>query len=178
MKLMSNIPEHIIQWNLEDKCYDRKDYEGVVKLREAFCLKYPEDFDAALRLADAYVDNGQFDHALELLTELHEVEPYALDVANVIVTCLLSLDRDIRTYPWIKKPHVFYIDDDMANWCYNLIDKMGRAVDSIDLYIRLEDAGCARFYEDEMLEYLRGDDRFVIKKDYMETYIEWVDIVN
>lgn len=177
MKLMSNIPEHIIQWNLEDKCYDKKDFEGVVRLREAFCEKYPEDFDAALRLADAYVDNVKYDKALSLLTELHEVEPDALDVANVIVTCLLALGRDIKTYPWIQKPLVFYVDEVMANWCYEEVKRFGRALDSIDLFIRLEDAGCTRFFESEMLEYLSGDERFVINKDYMENYIEWVDII-
>lgn len=143
-----------------------EDYEGLVAYLETLVERRPDDAYALKDLGEAYVLAGRPEDALELLTPLHRRAPHFEDPQWIILDALFALGRDERTFDWVERPDVVHLDARALETCHRYLARRGRPADVRDMYSELLTGGYCAFNERELLEALRGDERFEVGKGW------------
>jgi hypothetical protein len=136
-----------------------------VKYRERLLKTNPNDFHAQLMLGEAYILNSEFGIAIEYLTSLHSKMPDDEEVQHLILDVLFALGKNENDFIWEIQPIIIDLNITVLNECYDCLrgKRKGRTVS--DLYCSLMSGGYLKFDENELLQSLEGDNRFLIDKD-------------
>ena len=153
-------------WEGDYYYYNKEDWNGLITYREQRTKNYPEDLDVQWQLGEAYVLNSEFEKALEYLEKLYYKDPYNVNVKDSILDALFGLDRTENDFNWIEKPTVLRLNLEIIDICYNLLKRKRKPKDIADLYIDLMCYGYLTFEENDLLEAILNDGRFMVNDEY------------
>lgn len=153
-------------WEDDYNYFNKEDWNGLVKYREQRAKNYPEDLDVQWQLGEAYVFNNEFKKALKLLEKLYYKDPYDINVKHSILDALFGLDKTENDFNWIEKPMVLRLDLEIIDICYNLLKPKRKPKDIYELYIDLMGYAYLTFQENDLLEAILNDGRFIVEDEY------------
>ena len=149
---------------------DKRDFDpavepwAAVELWQGAVDRAPENTNYHLQLADALVETGELDRAVEVAGRVHEAEPDDIQSAELMVKIFDVQGRDYRSYPWEQIPKVAELDARTRERCYEQIRGHG-AAECMDLCFELFEGEVMLFEPQELATYLTGDARFDIVND-------------
>jgi len=143
---------------------DKEDYPGLVRYCEQQAERAPDDLYAQYYLGDAYVLNGEFEKAIEFMAEHHRKHPWNWDFQHVILDALFALGKTEDDFDWFEKPVVLRISPDIVDTCYELLKRKRNPRTVMKLRTQFITEGYLLFTEEDLLEALVNDGRFVIDK--------------
>ena len=149
-------------WEEDYYYYNKGDWNGLIKYREKMVKNYPEDSDVQWQLGEAYVLNSDFEKALEFLGKLYCKDPQDINVQHSILDALFGLDRNENDFNWIEKPAISRLNLEIIDICYDSIKHKRKQTGIIDLYINLMGDGYLTFEENDLLEAILNDGRFIV----------------
>jgi len=141
---------------------DRQDWPGLVAYCEKEAATDPSDFHAAERLAEAYLLNGDYEKAIEFASQINQERPEITAFRDKILDVLFALGKTEDDFEWTERPIVVRLSPDITNACYDYLHFKRKPRDLHELHWELSKRGYLAFTEQELLEYLQDDSRFVI----------------
>ena len=165
-----------MEWELEFESWEdhydfhqRRDWPGLVAYCESEVQRCPEDLHAAQRLADAYLLNKEYEKAIEFTAKIHRECPDFPEFQHRIVDALLALGKTEDDFEWSCRPKIVRLSSDVADRCHHFL-RLKRKPRSIhDLTWEIVRGDYQAFSDDELLQYLKIDPRFVIVGDHPDT---------
>ncbi len=151
---------------------DCKDYPGLVQFCMQRAEKNTDDLYAQSRLGDAYVRNGEYEKAIEFMTEHHKKHPWNDNYQYVILDSLFALDKTEDDFNWDKKPIVLRMSTSIINTCYEYLKRKRKPRSIIELHGLFITEGYLLFSELDLLNSLLNDGRFIIDNPDDELFAE------
>jgi tetratricopeptide (TPR) repeat protein len=164
-------------WEDDYYYFNKGDWNGLVKYREQRVKNYPEDLDVQWQLGEAYVFNNEFEKALKLLEKLYYKDPHDINVKHSILDALFGLNKTENDFNWIEKPMVLRLNLEVIDICYNLLKSKRKPKDIYELYIDLMVDRYLTFQENDLLEAILKDDRFIVEDEYKLISGKYVSII-
>lgn len=148
----------------EDICdfHDRRDYAGLVAYCEKEVEISPNDLYAAERLMQAYVLNADYHEAISFGAQLHRDYPSISMFSHHILDALFALGKTENGFDWEIRPAVLRLDRSVLDDCYGFLRPKRKPRDISDFHIELWSDVYVAFTDDDLLESLRNDARFVV----------------
>lgn len=164
-------------WEGDYYYFNKGDWNGLVKYREQRVKNHPEDLDAKWQLGEAYVFNNEFEKALKLLENLYYKDPHDINVKHSILDALFGLNKTENDFNWIEKPMVLRLNLEVIDTCYNLLKSKRKPKDIYELYIELMVDGYLTFQENDLLEAILKDDRFIVEDEYKLISGKYISVI-
>ena len=142
--------------------HERRDYQGLVAYCEDDVRRYPDDLYAAERLAHAYVLNGDYEKAIEFGAKMHRDYPDVSCFQHHMLDALFAVGKSEDDFDWVIRPTIIRLDNHVADQCYEFLRPKRKPRHLSDLQLEIWHDAYLGFTDEEMLEYLRNDQRFVI----------------
>ncbi len=152
------------EWEIEAEYFDKEDWDGLVKYRYKEIQKYPKDIDIKWGLGEAYVLNKEYEKAIELLIPLHKLQPENPNIQHTLLDALFAIGKDENSIPWICKPKIIRLGEEVSILCYNYLKKRRTPKTVSNIYLELIVEGYLVFNEDELMDFLRTDNRFILNE--------------
>ena len=149
--------------------HERRDYEGLVAYCEDEVRRSPHDIYAAERLAQAYVLNENYEKAIEFGARMHRAYPQISCFQRHILDALFAVGKTENNFDWVSRPSIIRLDNSVGDRCYEFLRPKRKPRHVTDLQIEIWQYDYLAFTDEEMLEYLRDDPRFVIVGDHPGT---------
>jgi tetratricopeptide (TPR) repeat protein len=102
-------------WEPYQEFLDKEDYPGLVKYCKHIAEQHPNDLYAQFYLGNTYVMNGEYDKAIEFMSEHHRRHPWNEDYQHVILDAVFALGKDENDFNWIGKPTVLRMSEDLLD---------------------------------------------------------------
>ena len=152
-------------WEAHEELHELQDYPALVDLCEREVAAAPGELHAIERLAEAYLLNGEPQKVLEVVGPVHERYPELDSFAHTLLRALFALGIGEDDYRWAKRPTILRLGPEVADACYQKLKPKRKPVAIYEVYGTLEGSAFLDFSEEELLGYLRGDERFVVEED-------------
>lgn len=151
------------EWETDYELREKEDWPGLVEYCKQRAERLPDDPYAQYYLGEAYVLNGEYDKALEFLSEHHRRQPWNPDYHGVILDALYALGKSEDDFDWVQKPVVLRLSREVLDACYEFLRsrRKPRSVNEIRLRFVME--GYVLFTEEDLLKALLEDGRFVVE---------------
>lgn len=149
-------------WEDHYRLHESKDYKGLVAYCEVDFRVDPDNLYAADRLAQAYVLNGQYHEAISFSGAMHRQFPTISMFHRHILDALFALGKSENDFQWLVTPTIVRLTPDVREACYGYLRGKRRPHSPFNLLHSLWSGDYVAFKDSELLEYLRGDPRFVI----------------
>jgi tetratricopeptide (TPR) repeat protein len=143
---------------------ETEDYPRLVRYCEQIAAEFPDDLYAQYHLGNAYFLNGEYDKAIILMNEQHKKYPWNPDFHYVILDSLFAAGKNEDDFIWIQKPTILRMSKRIVDACYEFLKYKRKPRSLIDLYTNFISEGYLLFSEDDLLEGLLNDQRFVVDK--------------
>ena len=151
------------EWEIAAELRDEENYPGLVEYCKQRAERLPDDPYAQYYLGEAYVLNGEYEKAIEFLSEHHRRHPDNLDFQYVILDALYALGKTEDDFDWAHKPLILRMSAAIVDACYEFL-KLKRKPRSVsELYTRFIMEGYLLFKEEDLLKALSEDGRFVVE---------------
>ena len=143
---------------------DQEDYAQLV----ACCLerleRAPDDLHAVEALAEAYVLNNQSQAAIDLLTPYYMDDPEHPLYEHAILDALFSMGKGTEDFPWKTPPKILKLTKDVIDVCYTHLKPKRQPRTPFDLFFMFMGSGYLLFTEEDLLDALTTDDRFMVSQ--------------
>jgi tetratricopeptide (TPR) repeat protein len=151
------------EWEIDAQLREKEDYPGLVEYCKQRAERLPDDPYAQYYLGEAYVLNGEYEKAIEFLSEHHRRHPDNLDFQHVILDALYALAKTEDDFDWAHKPVILRMSAAIVDACYEFLKskRKPRAVSEIHGRFLLE--GYLLFTEEDLLKALSADGRFIVE---------------
>jgi tetratricopeptide (TPR) repeat protein len=151
------------EWETDYELREKEDWPGLVEYCKQRAERLPDDPYAQYYLGEAYVLNGEYDKAIEFLSEHHRRQPWNPDYHGVILDALYALGKSEDDFDWVQKPVVLRLSREVLDACYEFLRsrRKPRSVNEIRLRFVME--GYVLFTEEDLLKALLEDGRFVVE---------------
>lgn len=149
-------------WQTESGAFESGTVDDYVDARREQLARSPHDDAARLELGRAYLWSGDAERSIEALDPLHRARPFDREVQSLILDALAMLRRSPADHPWVEKPVLVPLDDDLLDRLYSLLAAGRRPATVLDLCLSAADDGHPTFDADELLGALCADDRFLV----------------
>ncbi|MHC4173999.1 MAG: tetratricopeptide repeat protein [Planctomycetota bacterium] len=156
-------PDEFEAWEPLVKFREKDDYAGLVEYCKRRAERFPEDPYAQFYLGEAYVLNGEYEKAIEFLSNYHKKQPWNIDFQHVILDALFALGKNENDFNWIKKPIVLRMSDDILDACYHFLKPKKKSRSALEIHTNLVTKGYLLFTEDDLFKALTEDDRFIVE---------------
>ena len=103
------------------KLIEEEDYPGLVRYCKQIAEQFSDGLYAQYYLGDAYVLNGEYEKAIEFLSEHHRKHPWNTDFQHVILKALFALDKTENDFYWAEEPVILRMSKDIIDSCYELL---------------------------------------------------------
>jgi len=144
---------------------EEEDYGRLVECCRERYDRDPDDLHAVEALAEAYVLNNQNQDAIDLLTPYYMKDPEHPLYVHAILDALLAMGKRIEDFPWKTPPRVLPLTKEVLDVCYTHLKPKRRPRTPCDLIFMFMGSAYLLFTEEELLQALVSDDRFVVSHD-------------
>lgn len=144
---------------------EKEDYRGLVNLCRTRYDRNHDDLHGVEALAEAYVLNNQNQEAIDLLTPYYIEDPEHPLFEYAILDALFAMGKRIEDFPWKKPPKLLPLTIDVLDACYTHLKPKRRPRAAYELMVMFMGAGYLLFSEEELVEALATDNRFVVSQD-------------
>lgn len=151
------------EWEIEEEFRENEDYPGLVEHCKQRAERFPDDPYAQYYLGEAYVLNGEYEKAIEFLSEHHKHDPDNADYHHVILDALYALGKTEDDFDWVEKPVILKMSTEIMDGCYEFLKSKRKPRSVNELYPRFVMEGYVLFTEQELLKALSKDSRFVVE---------------
>ena len=103
---------------------------------------------------------------MKLLEKLYYKDPHDINVKYSILDALFGLDKTESDFNWIEKPMVLRLNFEIVDICYNLLKPKRKPKEITDLYIDLMCHGYLTFEENDLLDAILKDGRFIVNDEH------------
>ena len=148
---------------MEYEFREREDYPGLVGYCKQRAERLPDDPYAQHNLGEAYVLNGEYEKAIEFLSEHHKHQPDNPDYHHVILDALYALGKTEDDFDWVHKPVILRMSTEIVDACYEFLRSRRKPRSVSELYTRFVMEGYLLFKEEDLLKALSEDGRFVVE---------------
>jgi tetratricopeptide (TPR) repeat protein len=151
------------EWEIDAQLREKEDYPGLVEYCKQRAERLPDDPYAQYYLGEAYVLNGEYEKAIEFLSEHHRRHPDNLDFQYVILDALYALCKTEDDFDWAHKPLILRMSAAIVDACYEFLKSKRKPRSVSELYTRFVMEGYLLFKEEDLLKALSEDSRFVVE---------------
>jgi tetratricopeptide (TPR) repeat protein len=151
------------EWELDVELRDKEDYPGLVEYCKQRAERFQDDPYAQYYLGEAYVLNGEYETAIEFLSEHHRRHPDNLDFQHVILDALFALGKTDDDFGWVQKPVVLRMSSDILEACYEFLKSKRKPRSVSEIHGRFLLEGYLLFTEEDLLKALSEDGRFIVE---------------
>jgi tetratricopeptide (TPR) repeat protein len=128
-------------------------------------------------LGDAYFLNGEYERAIKFMSEHHRKYPWNVDYQYVILDGLYALGKNENDFDWIEKPVILRMSDDIVDACHEVLKPKRKPRSITEIYLEFVPKGYLLFTEEDLLNALLGDERFIIEYPYEDSLYAEVSVV-
>ena len=151
------------EWETDYELREKEDWPGLVEYCKQRAERLPDDPYAQYYLGNAYVLNGEYDKALEFLSEHHRRQPWNPDYHGVILDALYALGKTEDDFDWVQEPVILKMSTEILDACYEFLRSRRKPRSVNELYTRFVMEGYLLFIEEDLLKALLEDGRFVVE---------------
>src|SRR5437870_4273004 len=151
------------EWEIDAELRDKEDYPGLVEYCKQRAERFHDDPYAKYYLGEAYVLNGEYEKAIEFLSEHHKHQPDNPDYHCVILDALYALGKTEDDFDWLEKPVILRMSAEILDACYEFLRSKRKPRSVNELYTRFVMKGYLLFIEEDLLKALSEDGRFVVE---------------
>lgn len=151
----------------EDHCYfhDRRDYVGLVAYCKNEVKRDPNDPYAAERLLQAFVLNGDYSDAIHFGATLERDHPGIGMFSHHILDALFALGKTEADFDWSEPPSIVRLGRNVSDDCYAFLRSKRKPRTLLDFQTELWLYDYLAFSDEELLDFLKRDGRFVVDGD-------------
>ena len=157
-------PYDVEEWEIDAELRDKEDYPGLVGYCKQRAERLPDDPYAQHSLGEAYVLNGEYEKAIEFLSEHHKHQPDNPDYHHVILDALYALGKTEDDFDWLEKPVILRMSTEILDACYEFLRSKRKPRSVNELYTPFVMEGYLLFREEDLLKALSEDSRFVVEE--------------
>ena len=151
------------EWETDYELREKEDWPGLVEYCKQRAERLPDDPYAQYYLGEAYVLNGEYDEALQFLSEHHRRQPWNPDYHGVILDALYALGKTEDDFDWVQEPVILKMSTEILDACYEFLRSRRKPRSVNELYTRFVMEGYLLFTEEDLLKALLEDGRFVVE---------------
>ena len=151
------------EWEIDAQLREKEDYPGLVKYCKQRAERLPDDPYAQYYLGEAYVLNGEYERAIEFLSEHHRRHPDNLDFQYVILDALYALGQTEDNFDWAHKPVILRMSAAIVDACYEFLKSKRKPRSVSEIHGRFLLKGYLLFTEEDLLKALSADGRFIVE---------------
>jgi tetratricopeptide (TPR) repeat protein len=157
----------------------REDWPELVRYRERVARRAPDNLYAQGRLGEAYVLNGEYERAIEFLSELYHEHPYYTDAEHYLLDALFALGKNENDFDWVEEPVVLRLSDELLDTCYSYLRARRGSRTVGEIHGWFFSKGYVAFDEAQLFEALKADDRFDVELEegdcsaFAEVKVHW-----
>lgn len=144
---------------------EKEDYVQLVECCRERYDRARDDLHAVEALAEAYVLNNQNQDAIDLLTPYYMKDPEHPLYAHAILDALFAMGKQVEDFPWKTPPKVLPLTREILDVCYAHLKPKRRPRTPFDLLFMFMGSAYLLFTEEDLLEALASDNRFVVSHD-------------
>lgn len=149
-------------WQDHFELHERRNYPALVELCESEVAANPGALQAFDNLAEAYLLNGQYQEAIDLIGRAHAEHPEICSFAHTLLDALFAMGKSEDDFPWKRRPSVLRIGPEVADLCFEYLRPKRKPRSISELYEELEGPAYPAFTEQELLCFLRSEGRFEV----------------
>ena len=159
----NDVSDDFEEWEIEQEFRENKDSPGLVGYCKQRAERLPNDPYAQYYLGEAYVLNGEYEKAIEFLSEHHKHHADNPDYQHVILDALYALGKTEDDFDWLEKPVILRMSAEIVDACYEFLRSRRKPRSVNELYTRFVMEGYLLFTEEDLLKALSEDSRFVVE---------------
>ena len=144
---------------------DKEDYPSLVEYCKQRAERFHDDPCAQYYLGEAYVLNGEYEKAIEFLSEHHRRHPDNPDIQHLILDALFALGKTDDDFDWVQRPVILRMSSYTLKSCYEFLKSKRKPRSVNELYNRFVMEGYLLFTEEDLMKALSEDGRFVVEDD-------------
>jgi len=151
------------EWETDYELREKEDWPGLVEYCKQRAERLPDDPYAQFYLGEAYILNGEYEKAIEFLSKHHKHHPDNPDYHHVILDALYALGKTEDDFDWVQEPVILKMSTEILDACYEFLRSRRKPRSVNELYTRFVMEGYLLFTEEDLLNALLGDSRFVVE---------------
>jgi len=152
-------------WELYAELCEQGDYERLVAHCEEEADRNAGDLLALERLGNAYVLNGNYEKAVRRMGKCHREYPEIDAFQHIILDALFAMGKTEDHFDWATPPRVLRLGRGVCDLCYEYLRPKRKPRSVNELHSGMLHRGYVTFSEEQLLEALQADQRFLIKGD-------------
>jgi len=121
------------EWEDDSYFFDKEDWKGLLELRRKRDLKR-KDLYAQQRYAEALILNKMYSEAIGFLRPLYIKHHDVGFGIQEIIQGLYGLGKTEDDFPWISKPEIVKLDQNMIQRCMDFLKGKRKPTSVIDIY--------------------------------------------
>ena len=164
-------------WEPYAQLIEKQDYPGLVRYCKKRAEQRPDHLYAQYNLGDAYILNGEYENAIDFMSDHHRKHPWIGDYQHVILDALFALDKDEGDFNWVEKPVVLRLSENILDACYEFLKPKRKPRSVADLYIEFVMKGYLLFTEEDLYNALSTDPRFNVENPCEDQHLAKVQVV-
>ena len=164
-------------WEPYAQLIEKQDYPGLVRYCKKRAEQRPDHLYAQYNLGHAYILNGEYENAIDFMSDHHRKHPWIGDYQHVILDALFALDKDEGDFNWVEKPVVLRLSENILDACYEFLKPKRKPRSVADLYIEFVMKGYVLFIEEDLYNALSTDQRFNVENPCEDQHLAKVQVV-
>lgn len=157
-------------WEQLVEFQEKEDYAGLVRYCKQRAERFPDDLYSQFYLGKAYVLNGEYEKAIEFLSQHHKKQPWNTDIQYVILDALLALGKNENDFDWTGKPVILRMSKDIIDACYEFLRPKRKPRSVLEIQTQFVTKGYLLFTEEDLFRALVKDDRFIVENPNRGTF--------
>ncbi len=133
------------EWETDYELREKEDRPGLVVYCKQRAKRLPDDPYAQYYLGDAYVLNGEYEKAIEFLSEHHRRQPWNADYHGVILDALYALGKTEDDFDWAQKPVILRMSIEIVEAGYEFLRSKRKPRSVSEFYTRFDMEGYLLF---------------------------------
>jgi hypothetical protein len=121
--------------------------------------------------ADAgFFDQEDWEGLVEYRCQNAEQYPDDPKIQHSLLDALFAIGKDETAINWIIKPNILRLDNNILDYCYNFLKTKRKPRTVHELYLELCCEGYPAFDDNQLMDFLLSDNRFVFTGSTDKSY--------
>jgi hypothetical protein len=149
-------------WEVDHALQESKDYRGLLAYRAQRAASRPNDLYAQTTLGEAYLLNQDYESAIVFLAPWHRKYPDLEPFQHLLLDALFALGKDENNFDWVQRPVILRLGPSVLDYCHTYLTPKRKPRTVMDLHSELTLKGYLVFTEEDLLQVLLRDSRFIV----------------